>query len=58
MISYDAFESEVIYEANGRRSKKKEKQYLEKLCEAADQIASRLVGRVLWDKPLRDARIG
>ncbi len=54
-ISYDAYVSKVIYNAKGRRSKKREAQYLEKFQEQADALAAEMGGTIYWDKPLRPA---
>lgn len=51
-ISYDAYASKEIYNDKGRRSKKKEKQYLEKFREYADELANGLDAKIFWDKPL------
>ena len=57
-ISYDAYFSKVLYEAKGRRSKKREKQLLDELQSVVDQLAEEAGGQVFWDKPLREARLG
>ena len=57
-ISYDAYEAVTLYEAKGRRSKKREKEYLPKLREYADECAAKLGGTIDWDSPLIDARMG
>ena len=57
-ISYDAYASKEIYNAKGRRSKKKEAVFLEQLREYADEAAAELGGTIFWDKPLRDAQLG
>lgn len=57
-ISYDAYFSKVLYEAKGRRSKKREKNLLDELQSVINQLAEEAGGRVFWDKPLREARWG
>ncbi|MBR4756277.1 MAG: hypothetical protein IK076_04980 [Bacteroidales bacterium] len=57
-ISYDAYFSKVLYEASGRRSRKREEQFMESLRDEADTIASESGGRIFWDKPLIEARRG
>lgn len=57
-ISYDAYVSKEIYNAKGRRSKKKEAVFLEQLREHADVLAAEISGTIFWDKPLRDAQLG
>ena len=56
-ISYDAYFDKVIYEGKGRRSKKKEQAFLETFKDTVNDIASVAGGTVLWDHPLRDARM-
>ncbi len=57
-VSYDAYFSEVIFESRGRRSKKREKLFLEEFPAKIDGISEREGFKVFWDKPLREARIG
>ena len=57
-ISYDAYFSKVLYEAKGRRSKKREQALLEQFREAIDVLAHEVGGEVYWDCPLREARRG
>ena len=57
-VSYDAEAIEVIFEAKGRRSKKREKAFLEELQSSADKAASSLGGIIYWDKPLSEAIYG
>ena len=57
-ISYDAYFSETLYEAAGRRSKKREAGFLEHLREEADALAAAHGGAILWDRPLIEARLG
>lgn len=54
-ISYDAYASKEIYNAKGRRSKKREAQYLDEFKKYADELAKDLRGKIFWDKPIRDA---
>ena len=56
--SYDAFAETVLYEAKGRRSKKRETQLMEQLQAAFDDAAAALDAKVFWDKPLREAQFG
>lgn len=55
-VSYDAEASKVIFEAKGRRSKKREKAFLEEVRSVAEELAKSLGGTVFWDKPLIEAR--
>lgn len=57
-VSYDAYFSKVLYEAKGRRSKKREEALLQELQQHIDTIAQEAGGTVYWDKPLREARRG
>lgn len=57
-VSYDAYYSDVLYEAPGRRSKKREALLLETLSEDIDVLAAQAGGKVYWDQPLREARRG
>ncbi|MBR5655856.1 MAG: hypothetical protein IKW98_04125 [Prevotella sp.] len=57
-ISYDAYLSKVVYEASGRRSKKREKELLDELRSIADELAAEANGSIDWEHPLIDARMG
>ena len=57
-VSYDAYFSRVLYEAKGRRSKKREETLLQEFQQNIDTIAQEVDGTVYWDKPLREARRG
>lgn len=57
-VSCDAYAAKVLYNAKGRRSKKREAEYLEAIREYADELARSLGGTISWDKPLREARYG
>ena len=57
-VSYDAYFNKVLYEAKGRRSKKREKELLLGLHDEIDALAKENGGKVFWDKPLREARLG
>jgi hypothetical protein len=57
-VSYDAYFSKVLYEAKGRRSKKREEALLETFPTEIDQLAETIGGKVLWEQPLRKARRG
>ena len=57
-VSYDAYLSKVLYEAKGRRSKKREQSLLETLTSEIDQLAETIGGKVLWEQPLREERRG
>ena len=55
-ISYDACALKELVKAEGRRSKKKDQQYLEQVRGAADEIAASMHGVIYWDKPIREAQ--
>ena len=57
-VSYDAYFSKVLYEAKGRRSKKREQTLMETFEQEIDQLAETIGGKVLWEKPLREAKRG
>lgn len=55
-VSYDAYFSMVLYDAKGRRSKKREEALLQDLRWNIDELAHKAGGKVFWDKPLREGR--
>ena len=57
-VSYDAYLSKVLYEAKGHRSKKREQALMETFEQEIDQLAETIGGKVLWEQPLREARLG
>ena len=57
-VSYDAVCSETVYSGKGRRSKKREKEYLDSLRETVDRAAEKIGGKVFWDRPLIQPRLG
>ena len=57
-VSYDAYFSKVLYEAKGRRSKKREEALMQKLRQHINELAYEAGGEVHWDRPLREARQG
>ena len=57
-VSYDAYFSKVLYEAKGRRSKKREEALLQTLTAEIDEMAETIGGKVLWEQPLREERRG
>ena len=57
-VSYDAYLSKVLYEAKGRRSKKREAALMENFQNEIDQLADTIGGKVLWEQPLREERRG
>ena len=57
-VSYDAYLSKVLYEAKGRRSKKREQALMETFASEIDQLAETIGGKVLWKQPLREEKRG
>ncbi len=55
-VSYDAYFCKTLYEAKGRRSKKREAALLEALRGTVDELAAEHGAAVCWDAPLREAR--
>ena len=57
-VSYDAYFEKEIYNAAGRRSKKREAAFLESLRNEIDAIAAEHDAVVDWEHPLNEARMG
>ena len=57
-VSYDACFVKELYAAPGRRSGKRERQFLESLRDEIDALAEEAGGVVYWEHPLGDARMG
>ena len=57
-ISYDASALKELIRTNGRRSKKRDEQYLAQVREVADELAGSLNGVIHWDDPLGEAQYG
>jgi len=57
-VSYDACAAREIYRAKGRRSKKREAEFLETFRTEADAVAAELGGAIDWEQPLIEARWG
>ena len=57
-VSYDAYFSKVVFEAPGRRSKKREQGLMESLQTEVNSLAEEANGKIFWDKPLIEARRG
>ena len=57
-VSYDAYFSTMLFDAPGRRSKKREEKLLTCLRSEVDSLAARAGGTVFWDRPLRGERRG
>lgn len=57
-VSYDAEASRNIYSAKGRRAKKREAEFLEMRENVCDEIAAEFDGKIFWDQPLIEERLG
>ena len=57
-VSYDVYFSKMLYEAKGRRSKKREEALLQEFQQHIDELAQEAGGTVDWNQPLREARRG
>lgn len=57
-VSYDAYFSKIVYEAKGRRSKKREQELLQTFQTEIDTLADEANAKIFWDKPLTEARRG
>ena len=57
-VSYDAYLEKELYNGKGRRSKKKEAEYLENLQETIDALAKENDATVFWDQPFREEKRG
>ena len=57
-VSYDAYFSSVLFDAPGRRSRKREEKLLLALRKEIDALAQGACGIVHWDRPLGEARRG
>ena len=55
-VSYDAYAERNLYQAKGRRSKKREALLLQDLRSICDELAGEISGTIEWDRPLRPAR--
>ncbi|MBR5372092.1 MAG: hypothetical protein IK130_07740 [Oscillospiraceae bacterium] len=51
-IQCDGYFEQVLYQAKGRRSKKREAEYLSHIREYADALASAQNGRILWEQTI------
>ena len=57
-ISYDASAVKEVLNTSGRRSKKRDKEYLAQLRTVADEIANAFSATINWDQPLNEAQYG
>ena len=57
-VSYDAYFTKELYSAPGRRAKKREAKLVESFRQEIDSLAEQAGGKVFWDRPLLEARMG
>lgn len=57
-VSWDVYAARLLYEAPGRRSKKREAALLADLRPVLEELAAESGGEVFWDRPLIPARFG
>lgn len=57
-VSYDAVWERTVFERRGRRSKKREAALMESFKQTCDELAASAGGRIFWDQPLTEARLG
>jgi hypothetical protein len=57
-VSYDACVQKELFSAKGRRSKKRDAEYLAQVRTTADELAASLNGSIRWDDPLGEAQYG
>ena len=57
-VSYDACGRKELFRSKGRRSRKRDEQYLAQVRTAAEEIAGSLNGTIHWDEPLGEAQYG
>ena len=57
-IAYDAYFEKTLYQAKGRRSKKKEAAFLEHIRSEAESLAAEQSACIDWTAPLIEARYG
>ena len=57
-ISYDAYFEKEIFNAPGRRSKKREAAFMDSLRGEIDALAAEHGASVDWEHPLNEARMG
>ena len=55
-VSYDSCATKELIRTEGRRSKKRDEEYLAQVQSAADELAASLNGIIHWDKTLTEAQ--
>ena len=56
-VSFDAYAETELFSGKGRRSKKREKGFMDSFRETADALADGMDGKIFWDEPLNEARL-
>ena len=56
-ITYDAYFERMIYESKGRRSKKREAEYINSIQNIANELAAEHQAIIRWDTPIIKARL-
>ena len=57
-VSYDAYFEKELFNATGRRSRKREAAFMQSLRSGIDAIAAEHDARVDWEHPLNEACLG
>ena len=57
-VSYDACAQRELIRTQGRRSKKRDEQYMAQVRTVADELAASLNGVIDWNRPLCEAQYG
>ena len=57
-VSYDACSQKELIKTQGRRSKKRDQEYLAQVQTLANELANSFNAKIFWDKPLTQAQYG
>ena len=57
-VSWDVYAERQLFDAPGRRSKKREAALLAGLPGVLEELAAESGGEIFWDRPLIEARLG
>ncbi|MBP5767251.1 MAG: hypothetical protein J6X47_09755 [Clostridia bacterium] len=57
-VSYDDYHEKVILTKKGVRSRNREAVFIDEIQEHAGELLEECGGKVFWDKPLTEARLG
>ena len=55
-VAYDGLLTKILYEGKGRRSKKRESEFLKNLHKVIDELCKTTDSHIFWDKALNEAR--